>query len=154
MGKNKGNKNQPPPEEEKNDGGKKGGKKDKKKGGYLAQMEEEERQAKEAAQKQADLKNRFKFVKAKHILISDESVANDLLEKLTAEFGTNPGPPEKTSLNLPRSTQNVRQPKRRYQDNLVCSAKDKWRLLLRRLRSIQNLCRWFKNWFRLNTAST
>ena len=95
MGKNKGNKNQAPPEEEKNDAGKKGGKKDKKKGGYLAEMEEEERLAKEAAQKQADLKNRFKFVKAKHILVSDENVDKDLLEKLTVEFGTNPGPPGK-----------------------------------------------------------
>ena len=96
MGKNKGKKNEPPPEEEKGDGGKKGGKKDKKKGGgYLAQMEEEERQAKEAAQKKADLKNRFKFVKAKHILVTDEVIAKDLLEKLKAEFGTNPGPPEK-----------------------------------------------------------
>ena len=51
----------------------KGGK--KKKGGYWEQMEEEAKKKKEEEEKALAIKNKVKFVHARHILISEESKA-------------------------------------------------------------------------------
>ena len=45
-------------------------------------MEEEEKAAKEEAAKQLAIKNHFKFVIARHILFSDESLANEIFQDL------------------------------------------------------------------------
>ena len=82
-------------------GGKKGGggkakataepveKKSKKAGGgWKAELAAEEEAKKAEAARLLAIKNHFKFVIARHILMEDEDEAKQLFEKITEEYGT------------------------------------------------------------------
>ena len=84
MGKNKNNKNAPTSNEQQASKKKKGG------GGYKARMEEEEKKAIEDAANREALKNRVKFVVARHILCSDKSKIEEIHNELTEANGDSP----------------------------------------------------------------
>lgn len=62
-------------------------KKDKKKGGgWKAQLEEEERAAKAEAERLFAIKNKIKFIRARHILNEDEAIIREIREKLIETY--------------------------------------------------------------------
>jgi hypothetical protein len=62
-----------------------GGAAEKKKG-WKAQMEEEERAAKAEAERLLAIKNKIKFVRARHILNEDEAVIREVRDRLIEAF--------------------------------------------------------------------
>ena len=57
-------------------------------------MEEEEKLAKMEAERQFSIKNKIKFVRARHILHEEEAVIKEIHEKLSEEFGNKPNEDE------------------------------------------------------------
>eukprot|EP00347_Sterkiella_histriomuscorum_P011393 403372630 len=100
MGKNKGGKKQQQPdsdEEEKQPAQqvsstqqKEDPKKKKKAGGWKAQLEEEEKQKKAEQERLLAIKNKIKFVRARHILHEDENIVKQIHSQIKNEHGDKP----------------------------------------------------------------